>query len=82
MLLKEFARSSAAAEDGWSDMYMHNVVSALCGLSCACTTCTVASYEFRLQRARTRAGIWLEEVAEINTVKNIEYKLAYMPLYF
>ena len=31
---------------------------------------TVASYEFRLLSARTLAGIWLEEVAEIKILKN------------
>ena len=31
---------------------------------------TVASYEFRLQSARTLAGIWLEEVAEIKFPHN------------
>ena len=31
---------------------------------------TVASYEFRLQSASTRVGIWLEEVAEIKVPHN------------
>ena len=42
---------------------------ALCGVSCAPHS-LVASYEFRLQSARTLAGIWLEEVAEIKLPHN------------
>ena len=60
---------SAAAEDGLTCTQCGQCMHALYYVVCHVHH-TLASYEFRLQSARTLAGIWLEEVAEIKVPHN------------